>query len=411
MTKTDAQNWTTIKLSDICDVVSGSTPSTGIKKYWGDGYSLITPLDLSKKHRYLSRIEFRGRDITVEGFSSCSIVEIPRGSVVMSSRAPIGYLTISKLNKATTNQGCKSFIIKDKSKVDSEFLYYRILKDINKIKRLGSGSTFLEVSKKDLEKFEISIPSISEQRNIAQVLSRVDDDIEKTSKIIKQTEKLKKGLMQELFTNGIGHKKFKKTKIGIIPEKWNITNLKEISEIITKGTTPTTYGHKFINEGVNFIKIECINDGKVDLKKCKHISDETNNFLKRSQLEEADVLFSIAGALGRTAIIKEKYLPANTNQAVAIIRLRDKRWATYIEKSLNADYVINQINNSVVQLAQANISLGQLGKILLAMPREEEMNKIIRILSKVDRKIDIYKSIKLKLVLLKNGLMQDLLCN
>ena len=104
---------------------------------------------------------------------------------------------------------------------------------------------------------------------------------------------------------------------------WENTTLENITSVITKGTTPTSIGKSFTLTGINFIKIECIDkSGQFDKSMFEHIDVETNNILKRSQLNDGDILFSIAGALGRIAIVDERVLPANTNQALAIIRLK-----------------------------------------------------------------------------------------
>ena len=102
---------------------------------------------------------------------------------------------------------------------------------------------------------------------------------------------------------------------------WQSTTLGELSELITKGTTPTSVGFKFENKGVNFVKVETLSrQGSFIKDKLAHIDDACHNNFKRSQLKEGDILFSIAGALGRTAMVVPSILPANTNQALAIIR-------------------------------------------------------------------------------------------
>lgn len=101
-----------------------------------------------------------------------------------------------------------------------------------------------------------------------------------------------------------------------------MARLGDIATVITKGTTPTSIGFSFQNKGINFIKIESVDEGgNFIFEKLDHISVECHEKLKRSQLQENDVLFSIAGAIGRTAIVTQDVLPANTNQALAIIRI------------------------------------------------------------------------------------------
>ena len=120
--------------------------------------------------------------------------------------------------------------------------------------------------------------------------------------------------------------------------------LSEIAELITKGTTPTTLGYEFQDEGVNFLKIECFDElGNYLPDKAAHISEECNEKLKRSQLKTGDVLFSIAGAIGRVGIVAEEMLPANTNQALAIIRInRDDVYLPYIKLILTSPIVKKQ---------------------------------------------------------------------
>lgn len=106
--------------------------------------------------------------------------------------------------------------------------------------------------------------------------------------------------------------------------KGNTIKLSDVTSVITKGTTPTTLGYEFVDEGINFVKIECLTEDYQFIKdKMLHITEKCNEKLKRSKLQQDDVLFSIAGAIGRTAIVSEDILPANTNQALAIIRLKE----------------------------------------------------------------------------------------
>lgn len=262
----------------------------------------------------------------------------------------------------------------------------------------------------EFQDIDVVVPPWKEQQKISEILSVIDSEIQKTEEIISQTEKLKNGLMQDLFTRGIGHKEFKETSVGMIPKEWAVVTVKSVTKIITKGTTPTTYGHSFTNEGVNFFKIENIdNNGNIDLSKCKHISETTHQFLRRSQLLCNDILFSIAGAIGRIAIVRKEHLPANTNQAIAIIRPTENINATYLSKILGSNFAQRQVMGKVVQLAQANINLERLGLILIPLPTLNEQKKITDILLSVDQKITTDIKYKKVLIKLKKGLASDLL--
>jgi len=218
--------------------------------------------------------------------------------------------------------------------------------------------------------------------------------------------------MQRLLTKGIKHKRFKKTEIGEIPEEWRVVKLGEIAEKITKGTTPTTYGYTFTNEGINFIKVESIDEhGNFIKENISHISKEANQALKRSILEENDILFSIAGALGRVALVTKDILPANTNQALAIIRLKKDKHINvrYIKYFLQSQYIQRYINLISVQSAQANLSLTQVRNFNVTLPPLPEQKKIAKILMTVDKKLELLKKRKEKLERIKKGLMKDLL--
>jgi type I restriction enzyme, S subunit len=243
------------------------------------------------------------------------------------------------------------------------------------------------------------IPPLQEQNKIADILSTVDKKIAFVEENINATEELKKGLMQKLLTEGIGHTEFKDSELGTIPESWEVIKIEDITELVTKGTTPTTLGYQYESSGINFIKIESIDkNGNFDKSSFAYISEVEN-----------DLLYSIAGALGRVAIVNKSILPANTNQALSIIRLKDKSNVKYIYFYLNSPYIKNHIDKVNVQNAQANLSLQHIKNFKIAMPPLEEQKQIAEILSTVDKKLENLKEKKLFFQELKKGLMQKLL--
>ncbi len=172
---------------------------------------------------------------------------------------------------------------------------------------------------------------------------------------------------------------------------WKVLKLGDICELITKGTTPTSVGFKFQEEGINFVKIESINDnGKFIKSKFAKISNECHKHLKRSQLAKDDILFSIAGALGYTAIVTSDILPANTNQAIAILRLKkdleiDKSFLLYW---LNSETVKEQTDVNKAGVAQMNLSLSQLKNYIISLPSLAEQKLIVTKLDAAFAEID-----------------------
>ena len=165
--------------------------------------------------------------------------------------------------------------------------------------------------------------------------------------------------------------------------------LSDIADLITKGTTPTTLGYDFQDEGVNFLKVECFaENGDFIKEKSAHISEECHEKLKRSQLKAGDVLFSIAGAIGRVAVVTEEMLPANTNQALAIIRIdRDDIYLPYFKLILTSPIVKAQFERKKQGVAQLNISLKDISELEIPLPEMDKQIEYATLFEKVSRVI------------------------
>ena len=206
---------------------------------------------------------------------------------------------------------------------------------------------------------------------------------------------------------------YKRTDVGVIPEDWVSRSLGHSCDLITKGTTPTSIGRAFTNSGVKFLKAESFTEsGKIVREKVAFIDGPTHGLLKRSQLCEGDLVISIAGVLGRVGSIEHSTLPANTNQALAIIRLGtnaplSRRFLFYC---LRSPVVSKQIQDIGVQAAQANISLQNVGDFLVAVPpTKAEQEAIAEALSDADALIESLEQLLAKKRQIKQGAMQELL--
>jgi type I restriction enzyme S subunit len=173
--------------------------------------------------------------------------------------------------------------------------------------------------------------------------------------------------------------------------EWKEVKLGDVLLKITKGTTPPR-GKGFVDEGINYIKSDAIGyDGRIDDSLFVSIDEETHEKFKRSQLEKDDILFSMAGVfLGKNAIVKEEHLPANTNQALAIIRLnQDLAKPKFVSYYLRQPAVIEYVNNMSGQSAQPNINFQEISSIEIPLPKIEEQENIIDVLASLDDKIDL----------------------
>ena len=179
-----------------------------------------------------------------------------------------------------------------------------------------------------------------------------------------------------------------------------MSKLRDVSKLITKGTTPSTIGEEFVSEGINFVKSESIGGQKyLDSSIFEHITAITNEKMKRSQLEADDLLFSIAGAyLGKIGIVREEDLPLNTNQAVGIVRLdKDKVDVDYIYYFFSQKRINEYINRLSSQSGQPNLNLELLGNLEFIDRTQKEQKRIGKILTSLDNKIELNNKINAEL--------------
>ena len=169
---------------------------------------------------------------------------------------------------------------------------------------------------------------------------------------------------------------------------WEQRKLKDITSIITKGTTPLD---KSGNGNINFIKIENINPNTGSIELTSKITEEEHNgYLRRSQLKENDLLFSIAGTLGRVSLVNKGILPANTNQALAIIRLKECD-LDYIKTFLKGKEISDFIKKNPTIGAQPNLSLEQVSNFIISYPNDTEAHKIGIMLDSLDNLITLHQ--------------------
>ncbi|WP_282192951.1 restriction endonuclease subunit S [Romboutsia ilealis] len=224
--------WKELTLEDIGDIVGGGTPSTKNENYYGDEISWITPKDLSGyTSKYISKGE---RSITKLGLEKSSAKLLPKGTVLFSSRAPIGYVAIAE-NELTTNQGFKSIICNPKI-ANNEFIYYRMKLAKYELESIAGGSTFKEVSGKVMKEFKISLPPLGEQEKIANILSSLDDKIELNNEMNKTLEEMAQSIFKRWFVDfefpnedGEPYKssggEMVDSELGMIPKGWEVGTL------------------------------------------------------------------------------------------------------------------------------------------------------------------------------------------
>jgi type I restriction enzyme S subunit len=406
-------SWRVKEISDTADVVGGSTPSTDEDEYWNGDIPWATPTDITELSG--NEISETNDNITEEGLESASTHLLPPYSVLMTSRASIGKCAVNTVEMAT-NQGFKS--LNPNQNVQPWYLYYRMLKTAPFLKSLGAGSTFDEVSKSVVSSVDIPVPPIEEQRKIANVLYTVDEVIQRTDEIINQRERVKRGLMQDIFRygvgpdgigrNGKGEKLYRETKYGLAPKEWDIVPLNSI----VPDDAPVTYGIVKPGEhhpgGVPVIKVEDITHGEIQQGDLLHTDPEIHEKYDRAELEQGDLLFTIRGTVGRMAFVPESLEGANITQDTARIRVEeaDPRFVRYyLETATPNNYFKRHTKGQAVQ----GINLEDLREVPVHLPSENEQKRIVEILNNHSEQIQTEREYLEHLKRVKQGLMQDLL--
>lgn len=209
MSKVVPEGWVQGELAEFCDVVGGGTPDRNNPDFWGGDIPWVSPTEITgNTSKYISQTKEK---ITEIGLEKSSAKLHPAGTLLMTSRASIGFVAINTVPMAT-NQGFQSLRCKKKVLVD--FLYQYIIWSRPQLERLAAGSTFAEISSANVKRMTVCFPSVEQQQKIATILSSVDNVIEKTRTQIDKLKDLKTGMMQELLTKGIGHTEFKDSDLG-----------------------------------------------------------------------------------------------------------------------------------------------------------------------------------------------------
>ena len=359
------QGWKWAKLGDVCEIVSGSTPKTNVAAYWNGTITWITPTDMGQlPTKYIRSSQ---RTITQTGYASCSTKLIPAGAVVMSTRAPIGHLGIASV-PLCTNQGCKTFV--PGADVDTEFLYFSLLIHMEDIQALGSGSTFQEVSKTKLSKFEICLPPFIEQKRIAALLNQQMAYVEKARKaaeeILEAAQALPGAFLRQVFpAHG-----------DVLPAGWKWAALGEI--ILGKPQYGSAARKVPYNGKVRYVRITDLTD-RGELKPDDPVSPsvvQPDRFL-----EPGDLLIARSGSVGRTYL--HGNLPGTYQYAGYLIRFRIDPakslpgYVFYVSKSdLWREWIVSNSKTSTL----TNINAKQYSSFRLPLPPLPEQKRIAALL-------------------------------
>ncbi|WP_272661206.1 MULTISPECIES: restriction endonuclease subunit S [Providencia] len=344
--------WIKTTLNEIADVIGGGTPSTKNEAFWGGKIPWITPKDLTGYTKmYISHGE---RFITKNGLDNSSARLLPEGTVLMSSRAPIGYVAIAA-NPITTNQGFKS-LVPNTELANNKFLYFWIKNNKQYIDSLGSGTTFAEVSGSVVKSLEIELPPLAEQKAIASVLSSLDNKIDLLHRQNKTLESMAETLFRQWFVEEVDN-------------SWILSSIGEIFDI-KGGSTPSTKESSFWNGNINWTSPRDLSGAKSIylLSTERQITELGLSKISSGLLPNNTLLMSSRAPVGYLAItdielaINQGYIAILDHEIFGCEYM-------YLWCKVNMDIIKNSANGSVFQ----EISKASFKKIPFLIPDDERV--------------------------------------
>lgn len=293
-------DWEQRKLGEVAEIVGGGTPSTNVSEYWDGNINWYTPAEISDQ----IYLESSQRKITEEGYSSCSAKMLPVGTVLFTSRAGIGKTAILS-RKSCTNQGFQS-IVPHKDKLDSYFVFSRSEELKRYGETVGAGSTFVEVSGKQMADMDLMLPkNITEQQIIGSYFKNLDHLITLHQRKCDETKELKKYMLQKMFPkNG---EKVPEIRFEGFTDDWEKRKLSDCAGF-RRGSFPQPYGNKDWYDGEGAMPFVQVADVSDDMKL---VDDTKQKISKLAQpmsvcAEEGSVLVTLQGSIGRVAITQYK---------------------------------------------------------------------------------------------------------
>jgi type I restriction enzyme S subunit len=388
------KGWKWVKLKNVCNIIMGQSPPSSTYNKIGEGVPFLQ-----------GKMEFG--EIYPSPISYCSepVKIAEKDDILISVRAPVGDVNVSP-SKVCIGRGLAAIRCKS-DKTNYLFIFYSLKYNGKKFETISAGSTFKAIRKREIENFAIPLPPLPEQRKIAEILSTVDEAIQKVDEAIARTERLKRGLMQRLLTKGIGHREFKDTEIGRIPKEWEVVRLKEAVEINKESRDPT---REFPNEEFLYVDIDSVENNTGVISCAKKIQGKEAPSRARRVIHYNDVIMStVRPYLKAFAIIPKELDNQICSTGFAVLSCGKKILPSYLLYTIFSNIVINQCNKMMVGGQYPALNESQVAKIKIPLPSHSEQQKIAEILSTIDKKLELERKRKEKLDQIKRSLMNDLL--
>lgn len=356
-----------VPLKELGEIVSGSTPDTSTKAYWDGDIQWITPADLTTH----TSIYFRGklRKITKVGYDSCSTKLLPPGSILFSSRAPIGHCAVTT-SPLCTNQGFKSII--PNKKLDSIYGFFALKFFTPEIVALGRGATFSEINKDIFENIRIPLPSLPEQKRIAAILEKTD----RLRRLRRYALELSSTYLQSVFLEMFGDPKTN-------PKGWD---LKTLGDVIYSAQDGPHVSPDYSETGIPFLSTRNIRPGQVVWEDLKFIShEEAEKHWLKCKPQRGDILYTKGGTTGLAKVIDfDREIAVWVH--IALLKPNNQLVnPLWLENMLNSNFCYSQSQELTHGIANHDLGLTRMIKIKLYLPPLSLQNDFAQIAQKSQR--------------------------
>lgn len=375
------------RLGDVCTVVSGSTPKSTVPEYWDGDIKWITPAELSND-TYI--INDSARHITALGVAKTGLKSFPAGTVILSSRAPIGKTAIAGC-EMFCNQGFKNLICSEK--IDSKYLYYFLSSKTDYLNSLGRGATFKEISKAIVENIEIPLPEVEEQKRIAACFERLLRLIQLQKAELEELDKLVKSRFIELFGDPM-------TDVS----KWSASTIGEQFNVSSGGTPATGEKAYWENGTIPWIGSNMCQDTMLSENDGKFITEEGYAHSSAKWFHKGTVLVALVGAtIGKTALLR---FDTTTNQNIAAIDVTQN--AAFSSEFVF--YHMQMLYSKFMEIGSGKFKMANQGfirQLPLICPPIELQEQFAAFVEQTDKsKLAVQKGLQ-ELEILKKSLMQQ----
>ena len=382
------------KLGEVCTIVSGSTPKTSVTSYWDGNIKWITPAELNEDTFYIMDSV---RHITEEGKEKTGLSYLPAGTVILSSRAPIGKTAIAGCEMCC-NQGFKNLICSDA--IYNEYLYFFLKSKTDYLNSLGRGATFKEISKSIVESIEIPLPEVNQQKEIAEKFKKLEQLISLRKQQLAKLDELVKARFVEMFG-----------EISDNSMNWDCFTIGKLISTIESGWSGNGKQREKHADEIAVLKVSAVTKGYFIPTECK-VLDDQHNIKKYVYPQKGDILFSRANTkemVGATVLIKKDYPD---------LILPDKLWKIRFCTDVNPIYMKHVLSTTTVRNAFSaastgtsgsmyNVSMEKFKGVIIPVPPLSVQNEFAAFVERVDQQKQTVQQSLEKLELMKKALMQE----